>query len=275
MNRHTRKDCTAIVTGAASGLGRGLADALVARGLHVVYADIDGNAASAAVAESGGPGGAQAAKLDVSEAGAFADLIDGTVAARGRLDLLINNAGFAVAGEARDTPLEDWRRIVDVNLMGVVHGSLHAYRRMAAQGGGQIVNIASMAGLVPAPMMAAYAMTKGGVVQFSHALRCEGAGLGIRVSVVCPSFIKTSIFANARYRNTTRSAAEAMLQRLPFVELETAVRDTLAGVDADKATIVFPRYARLLWLATRLVPWIPNPVTDRVMRRVRERRDAR
>ena len=274
MNRHTRKGCTAIVTGAASGLGKGLADALVARGLHVVYADINGDAASAAVAASKGPGGAQAATLDVADADAFGGLIDGVISARGRLDLLVNNAGFAVGGEARDTPLEDWRRIVEVNLMGVVHGSLHAFQRMALQGGGQIVNIASMAGLVAVPLMAAYAMTKGGVVQLSHSLRCEGAGLGIRVSVVCPSFITTSIFANARYRNTTRAATEALLQQLPFVEVETAVRATLAGVDADQATIVFPRYARLLWLATRLVPWIPNPITDRVMRRFRERRGA-
>lgn len=274
MNRHTQTGCTAIVTGAASGLGRGLADALVARGLHVVYADVNGDGATWAAASAPGPGSAQAATLDVSDAGAFAALIEGVIATRGRLDLLINNAGFAVTGEARDTPLHDWRRIVDVNLMGPVHGTLHAYQRMAAQGGGQIVNIASLAGLVPAPLLAAYAMTKGGVVQLSHALRCEGAGLGVQVSVVCPSFIKTSIFANARYHNTTRGATETLMARIPVMDLEPAVRATLAGIDANQATIVFPWHARLLWRATRLMPRVPNPITDMLMRRFRAGRNA-
>ena len=110
---------------------------------------------------------------------------------------------------------------------------------MTRQGGGQIATIASLAGLLPTPMSIPYATTKAGLVNFSHTLRCEGQGLGVQVSVICPSFIETGIFENARYRGIDKGGLRSLIP-LPFLTVEQAVRKMLAGVDANKATIVFP-----------------------------------
>jgi short-subunit dehydrogenase len=267
MNRFTQPGCTALVTGAASGLGKGLADALAARGLAVLYTDINAQGAAQAAEATG----SAYAELDVTDAAAFAACIERFTAQHGKLDCIINNAGFAVAGEARDTTPADYRQIVEVNLMGVVNGALPAYQRMAKQGGGQVVNIASLAGLSPFPMCASYAMTKAGVVNFSHTLRCEGAGLGVQVSVVCPSFIETSIFDNARYIGHDKTTLQAMIP-FPTMSLRKAVKATLKGIDANQATIVFPFHAQLLWSVTRLLQKVPNPVTNKMMREVRSGR---
>lgn len=266
MNRYLQRGCSAIVTGAASGFGKGLADALVERGLKVLYTDINAAAVEAAATATG----AAWQMLDVTDAAAVARCIDAFAARYGKLDLIINNAGFAVAGEARDTSPADFRQIVEVNLMGVVNGALPAYQRMVAQGGGHVVNIASLAGLVPFPLCASYAMTKAGVVNFSHSLCCEGAALGVQVSVVCPSFIDTSIFDNARYVKQDKSALTSMLV-FPMMRLDQAVRATLAGIERQQATIIFPFHARLLWRLTRLWHQVPNFLTNLMLRKLRER----
>ena len=266
MNHYTHSGCVALVTGAASGLGKGLADAYAKRGLYVVYADINAEGARAAVVASGA--NCEAAHLDVANAAACVALIDDIVARKGRLDLMFNCAGFAVAGEVQHTTIEDWRRVVDVNLLGNIYCATHAYKQMVRQGGGQIANIASLGGLLPMPLSATYATTKAGLINFSHTLRCEGIGLGIQVTVICPSFIETNIFNNAQYRNTTQKRALSMIP-LPFMPLDKAVQKILAGVDANKATLVFPLHARLLWLAQRLFAQVPNPVTNRIMKTAR------
>jgi NAD(P)-dependent dehydrogenase (short-subunit alcohol dehydrogenase family) len=266
MNRYTQPGCVAIVTGAASGLGKGLADAYAARGLQVVYADIN-EAGVRAAAAAAGPR-CEAAGLDVADPQACTALIADVVARKGRLDLMFNCAGYAVMGEVQDTSLDDWRRIVDVNLMGSVHCAVQAYKQMARQGGGQIATIASLAGLTPMPLGASYATTKAALVHFSHTLRCEGHGLGIGVSVICPSFIDTNIFNHAQYRNSDQQSARSLIP-MKFLSVDQAVRSMLAGVDANRATIVFPFHAKLLWWLQRLLQQSPNPVTDRVMVRVR------
>jgi short-subunit dehydrogenase len=264
MNRYTQSGCVALVTGAASGLGKGLADALAARGLTVLYADIN----ATAVAQAAAATQSESAVLDVADTDAFAACINSLVARHGRLDLIINNAGFAVAGEALHTTPHDYRRIVDVNLMGVVNGALPAYQLMAKQGGGQIVNIASLAGLTPFPLCASYAATKAAVVNFSHTLRCESIGLGVQISVVCPSFIDTPIFDHATFVAQDKNTLQTMIP-FPSMPLEKAVRATLRGIDANQATIVYPFHAKLVWWATRLFQMVPNPVTSKMMRDVR------
>ena len=266
MNRHTKAGCVALVTGAASGLGKGLADAYAARGLRVVYADINEAGALAAAAAAGGS--CEGVKLDVADAVACQALVDDIVARKGRLDLLFNCAGFAVSGQAQNITVEDWRRIVDVNLLGNVHCALAAYKQMAIQGGGQIASIASLAGLLPTPMSIPYATTKAGLVNFSHTLRCEGDGLGVQVSVICPSFIDTNIFENAQYREIDRQSLLSLIP-LPFLTVDQAVHKMLAGVDANKATVVFPLHARLLWWGQKLLPVMPNFVHRAVMKKVR------
>lgn len=253
----------AVVTGGAGGLGRALAEALGRLRARVVVADVDGDGAQrvAQAIEAAG-GRAEAASLDVADAAAVQALIDGVVTRHGRIDLLINNAGFAVAGDLRDIPLADWRRIVDVNLMGVVHGCCAAYPWMVKQGSGHIVNTASLAGLIGAPALTPYATTKAGVIALSTNLRDEAAPHGVKVSVLCPGFIATGIYDAAV---VARVPNRALFSLIPFklVPAERAAALALHGVAKNRARIVFPFYARLLWALHRVSPRLLAPVVRR------------
>lgn len=144
---------TAIVTGAASGIGRALASALATRRANVVLADLDGEGVARVAHELVTTGGrAEAVTLDVRNEDAVRALVERTATAPGRLDLMFNNAGIGVGGDERDINTEQWRRVVDVDLWGVIHGTRAAYAVMVRQGGGHIINTASLAGLVAAPM---------------------------------------------------------------------------------------------------------------------------
>ena len=256
-----------LITGGASGIGRGLAEELAARGASVTIADLNlagAQAVAGHIVQNGGQ--AIAVQLDVADGSAFTELVE----AAGRLEYLFNNAGFAVFGESRDMRIETWRRIVDVNLMGVVAGSLAAYKLMARQGYGHIVNIASFAGLAGAPLLSAYATTKAGVVMLSQMLRAEGEALGVRVSAVCPGFIRTGILDHAEYVNTSKEAALAQVP-VPFMELAPAVERILRGVERNEALIVFPFYAKLAWRLLRWFPFLAPPLGRKLMRDFRGR----
>ena len=179
----------AIVTGGASGIGLALGTALVQRGWHVVLADIQDVAGKehADRLTRRGPGSAIGAYVDVRDAEGVAGLVESTHAEHGRLDLMVNNAGIAIAGEPEELDLVHWDRIIDVNLRGVIHGCQAAYPLMLRQGQGQILNVASVAGLIPSlGQMAPYAATKFGVVGLSRGLRTAGADHGTRVTALCP-----------------------------------------------------------------------------------------
>ena len=180
-----------IITGAGSGIGRALALAQAARGVTVVAADLD-EAAARGTAEACG-GGAWPSRLDVRSAADVDALVREVAMRHGRIDYLFNNAGIGVGGEAFEIDRAHWDRIIDVNLRGVVNGILAAYPVMVRQGGGHIVNTASLAGLGPAPLLAPYAMTKHAVVGLSSSLRIEAKRYGVRVSVLCPAAIETPL----------------------------------------------------------------------------------
>jgi NAD(P)-dependent dehydrogenase (short-subunit alcohol dehydrogenase family) len=176
------------------------------------------------------------------------------VAARhGQLDYVFNNAGITVIGELRDTTLEQFDRVLDVNLRGVVHGSYAAYAIMLRQGHGHIVNTASGLGLAPTAGMAGYVTSKFAVVGFSEALRLEAAELGVLVSVVCPGFVRTPMVTDAK---PARADAAATLAQIPvnLVEPEEAARCILEGVARREAIITFPRYVGAVVLLYRLFP---------------------
>ncbi len=255
---------TAIVTGAASGIGRAVCEEMGRRGAVVVASDIDGEGAdrvAAAVASAGGT--ATASRLDVTEADAVAALVEKTASAHGRLDYIFNNAGIGTGGEVYDVSLEQWRRIIDINLWGVIYGVSAAYPLMKKQGFGHIVNTASVAGLIALPMSTPYTTTKHAVVGLSSALREEAVAFGVKVSVVCPGFIRTAIFANADVANTdpgeARKGMEAAAEPL-FMEVSDAATKILRGVERNQRIINFPRHARLWWLLHRLHPDLLRPL---------------
>src|SRR5664280_2465562 len=133
------------------------------------------------------------ATADVTGAGALSQSVGRFAAEHGGLDFMFNNAGIAVGGEVRDLSLAHWQRVVDVNLMSVIHGVAAAYPLMIEQGRGHIVNTASLSGLVPSPLLVPYSTTKHAVVGLSIGRRVEAADHGVRVSVVCPGVIETPL----------------------------------------------------------------------------------
>jgi NAD(P)-dependent dehydrogenase (short-subunit alcohol dehydrogenase family) len=158
---------TAIVTGAASGIGRALAEELAKRGCEVILADLQVELAEEIASEINNSGGkAKAIKVDVTYFPAMEQFIQETVRRTGRLDYIFNNAGIVIGGYVNHYGIEDWNRVVDVNLRGVINGIQAAYKIMVQQGFGHIVNTASMAGLMPGPGNVPYTTTKHAVVVF-------------------------------------------------------------------------------------------------------------
>jgi NAD(P)-dependent dehydrogenase (short-subunit alcohol dehydrogenase family) len=267
---------TAFVTGAASGLGLGLSTLLARSGATVVMTDADAAAcrqAAHTLSESGHA--VEAAALDVRDAAAFAACFDAAWERHGGVQLLFNNAGIGAAGDARDVELATWRQVVEINLMGVIHGCQAAWSRMAAAGGGQIVNTASAFGLLPGPLYAAYSATKHGVVGLSRSLRAEGRDLGIGVTAVCPGFIRTRILDNALMAGVDRDSAEAAVP-FRFLDADQAVRTILRGVRRNRARVVFPWEIRVLWWLDRFNPALVDAISAAAARRYRRvaQRDA-
>ena len=263
-----------IVTGGASGIGRALCEALATRGASVVVADMDGDGArkvSESIAVSGGS--ATAATVDVSQADAVNALVLNTVERYGRLDFMFNNAGIAVGGATDELEESHWQRVIDVNLWGVVNGVTAAYRVMREQRSGHIVNTASMAGVIPLPLIAPYAATKHAVVGLSLGLRPEAAEFGVRVSVVCPGIVQTNIYQAAEMVNADRSA---VLNQIPVTPMSVhkAAEIILRGVARNRSVIIFPFMARLIWWAYRLHPNLITPLARAMIRRLQPARSV-
>jgi NAD(P)-dependent dehydrogenase (short-subunit alcohol dehydrogenase family) len=263
-------DKVAIVTGGGSGIGEAVSRELARRGARVVVADVNpGEAKRVAAAIADGGGRATAHSVDVSKEPDVRGLVEETASAYGRLDFLFNNAGIAIGGDARDLTLDQWRRVLDVDLHGVLHGTLAAYPIMVSQGFGHIVNTSSGAGLVPTPLNAPYCTAKHGVVGLSLSLRLEGADLGVKVSVVCPGYVRTPIFDNAVVVGMPREVANRTPGRVKMIEAAEAARVILRGVERNQAVIAFPRYIRWAWRAACLFPRVLDRAAPRQVRQLR------
>lgn len=179
---------TALVTGGCSGLGQALVEQLVADGAKVLVVDVHEQAPEGSL-----PAGVEYRRLDVRDEQGWDEVRNWVEATWGRLDLLVNNAGIAVGGRIDVTSIEDWDRIIEINLMGVVKGIRAFVPMMKEARGGHVVSTASLAGLVHAPGMTAYNTVKAGVVALSETLRHELAPWNVDVSVICPSFFRTNL----------------------------------------------------------------------------------
>lgn len=245
----------AIITGAASGIGRALAEELARRGTMTVLADVQAGPLQEVAQRITAAGQRTAATpLDVTDFEAVGTLVSDTCSRYGRLDYLFNNAGIAVGGEVRDCTIEDWRNVIDVNLLGVVHGVAAAYPVMVRQGSGHIINTASIEGLIPFPVTVSYAASKYGVVGLSNALRIEGADLGVKVSVVCPGYIRTAIFHTSKMIRLDRQKVLESLPERFGISPEACALAILRGVERNKAVIVVTGLAKVLWAIYRVFP---------------------
>lgn len=251
------KGATALVTGAASGIGLALSRALASRGAEVWCTDVDANALATATSELGSR--VHSAVLDVRDSAAVRRAVEAVVEERGRIDYLFNNAGIGVGGESHEITVEHYDRILDVNVRGVTNGVAAAYPIMVRQGGGHIVNTASVAGLGPAPLLAAYAMTKHAVVGLSTSLRLEAERHGVRVSALCPGVIDTPLLDSegpADLPRPWRPDLRRYLSRVagPPYPAAALAEGALKGVEKNREIIIVPASARFAMALSRLFP---------------------
>ena len=243
----------AVVTGAGSGIGRAFACEIAKRGGRVVCADIDDVSAK----ETADMIGARALSLvcDVSDGEAVAALADAAEDWFGRsVDIVVNNAGIGAGGVVvGEMSMDLWRRTIDVNLWGVVHGCHVFAPRMRAAGRGGIVNVASAASFAAAPRMAAYNVSKAGVLALSETLAAELSGTGVAVTVLCPTFVKTNIVNPDTIDDAAAALATAALKWVG-VSPESVARAALDALDRGQLHVVPQLDAKLIWQTKRLVP---------------------
>ncbi|MFC7305200.1 SDR family NAD(P)-dependent oxidoreductase [Streptomyces monticola] len=217
---------TAIVTGAARGLGLAIAQRFAQEGATVVMADVID------ATEEAEKLGGRYIRTDVSDEAQVAALVAETVDAYGRLDILVNNAGIEFAATVLDTTVDQWDRLMSVNMRGVFLGTKHAVPAMTDGGGGVIVNVASELGLVGDAGVAAYCASKGGVIQLTKATAIDHAKAGIRVNALCPGPVATDLL-----EEVFRASGDPEGMRRKFEELTLLGR--LGRPDEVAASAVF------------------------------------
>ena len=234
------QDRVAVVTGAASGFGRAFAVACAAEGARVVLADVD----EKGMLETAGllPQGSESlvVRCDVTRADNLEALAAQTYERFGGTHVVFNNAGVAVCGPAWTATLEDWKWVLDVNLMGVVHGIRAFVPRMLAAGEpGHIVNTASVAGLLSLPGSAVYCVSKHAVVTLSECLRHDlrVAQSAIGVSVLCPAFVQTGIFESARNRPKELAATNPLGRAYEEAGKKAVAASKLSAEDIARITL--------------------------------------
>ncbi|TVZ94032.1 SDR family oxidoreductase [Streptomyces sp. BK340] len=254
-----------LVTGAGSGIGRATAFAFAEAGARVVAVDRDAEAAArtAELSRLVGAPKAWAETADVSDEQAMEKLAEKVHREYGVLDVLVNNAGIGLSGSFFTTTTEDWRKVLDVNLWGVIHGCRLFGARMAERRqGGHIVNIASAAAYQPSRALPAYSTSKAAVLMLSECLRAELAGQDIGVTAICPGFVNTNITSTARFtgvdeaeqrRRQKHSARLYGLRNYPPEKVAEAVLD---AVTHNKAVVPVTPEARGAHLLSRFMPGV-------------------
>ncbi len=237
------QDEVAVITGAASGIGAGLARVACQRGLRLVLADSNKKALDRLVASL--PCDALAVEVDVADPGSVQALADASYAAFGRVDLLFNNAGVLLGGRSWELATADWRKVLEVNVMGVVHGVRCFVPTMIAEGRpARVINTASVGGLLAGPMIAPYSASKFAVVAMSEALEVELqlAAAPVRVSLLAPGPVRTGIFDMSRV--STASEADQAIERMrgytesEGIDADELARRAFAGIDAGQFWLI-------------------------------------
>ncbi|AEW95564.1 MULTISPECIES: SDR family oxidoreductase [Streptomycetaceae] len=252
-----------LVTGAGSGIGRATAYAFAEAGARIVAVDRDpeGAARTAELSRLLGAPEAWAEVTDVSDERAMEKLADRVTDSHGVVDVLVNNAGIGLAGSFLDTTADDWRKVLDVNLWGVLHGCRLFGQRMTERGqGGHIVNTASAAAYLPSRTLPAYSTSKAAVLMLSECLRAELAPHGIGVTAVCPGLVDTNITATTRFTGVSDQEQERMrakssrLYRIRAYPPEKVAAALLRGVLDNTAVVPVTPEARGARLLSRLSP---------------------
>lgn len=244
------------ITGGASGLGLALAQRYAQAGWRVCIADLNDERGHEALAGLKSQGAADACYLhvDVTREQDLQDAAATLLARWSGVDVVVNNAGVAQAGAIEDVSLEDWQWIIEINLLGVVRGCKVFTPLFKQQGRGHFVNVASMAGLLNAPMMSSYNATKAAVVSLSETLQVELADHHIGVSVVCPSFFRTNLADSMRVTDPRLLGMTRKLLEKGGLSAEAVAQQVYAAVEKDRFHVLPHADARRIWMLKRLLP---------------------
>lgn len=247
----------AIVTGAGSGIGRAFALELAARGGEVLCVDIDKDRADDTVRMIERIHGRTAHALfcDVSQRSDVESLaLHAELIFQDAPTLVINNAGVGIGGKlVGDIGFDDWQWALGINLWGVVHGCEVFTPQLRASGRGGIINVASAAGFAAAPAMAAYNVSKAGVLSLSETLAAELSGSGVTVTVLCPTFVKTNVVTDGRIAAGASRLADGLMRWTGFSP-ERVVRMTLDAHDLGRLYVLPQLDAHVIWLLKRHFP---------------------
>lgn len=273
------RDRVVVITGAASGIGRATVEAFLGRGARVYGADLD-EAGLDRLADAVGSASGRASgrfvpcRVDVRLAEAVQGLADQVFGAEGRVDVLFNNAGVVVCGRVESLSLDDWRRALDINLYGVVHGIWAFVPRMIRQGGGgHIVSTASVAGVLGIPLCAPYSASKFGVVGLAEALQGELAASDLHVTTFCPGMVRTALLEHGTLELPPggRGLLERAVARFALSP-EAVAAEVLRAVERGQSgTRVLGLGTRPLWWARRLTGRGYDAATAALSRRVLSR----
>jgi short-subunit dehydrogenase len=240
----TLENKVVVITGAASGIGRALAVECAGRGSLPAISDVDeaGLAETVELVKRAGAREVRSDRLDVADRAAFASYAAAVAEHFGRVNVVVNNAGVALAGDFADLAYQDMDWIIGINFWGVVHGSKEFLPHLIASGDGHLVNISSLFGLVSMPGQSMYNASKYAVRGFSEALREEllVAGHQVGVSVVHPGGIKTAIARNARVseQEDKRATADLFDKKLARMEPEKAAQIIVRGILRNQARVL-------------------------------------
>ena len=248
---------TAIVTGSASGLGRALAVRLAHDGWSMALADVDeerNRKTLELVEQAGGSGHCE--RLDVARPDEWLALRDRLMAQWPQLDLLVNNAGVAGSGEIGEFPIEEWRRLIEINLMGAVHGChtfiewLKSHPQRA-----HVINTASLAAYTAGPTMAAYNVAKAGVLALSETLYVEARRHGVGVTVLCPGFFRTNLLDRGHYASEEQRQFALKTMENAALTADDVADLAVRAMRRGRLHVVVGRRARGFWRAKR---WFPR-----------------
>jgi len=245
----------AVVTGAAGGLGRAFALRIAKHRGSVLVADIDeaGGKETVSLVEKAG-GVAHFRRCDVRKADEVIALVDAGHEALGAVDLVVNNAGVAVAGNVGDVKLDDWTWQIDINLYGVIYGCHAFVPYFRKRGAGHVINVASLAGLIHMPSMGPYNVTKAAVVALSETMSGELGGTDIGVTVLCPSFFETNILRSSRRTDGVDSSAAEKMMRRSRVQADDVARVALRAARKNELYALPHVEGRAIWGVKRLAP---------------------
>jgi NAD(P)-dependent dehydrogenase (short-subunit alcohol dehydrogenase family) len=261
-----------VITGGGSGLGRAFALYFARHGGRSIVCDRNEDTAKETVELIRKEGGeAYAEQCDVAHSDEVERMREVARERLGGADVIINNAGVAVAGVVGDVPLRDWEWIVSINLMGVVYGCHHFVPMFRAQGSGHIINVASAAGLAQAPEMAPYNVTKTGVISLSETLAAELAGSNVGVTVLCPSFFKTNLLDGSRNHGPQDTGPfVTKLMEKSKVQADDVVRVAVRAAEKNELYALPHLEGRAIWAIKRVMPSLYHQaILPRIARKMR------